>query len=210
MPATKPKPTMMGVSTEVLALRPKRAVCRATYHAFQRDCGTTDVHAFKIAANASGPMAAIPAVVKMGRYSDQFMTTPGTEPIMMAATCQAPIANPANSRTRIHVIPARLGFDSRKTARGDVLPALRAPFSPPHKNVPATASHTKGIDAAPTRGTACAYSTRAPNTHGNRGENVMVVSNVPHMAPSTATTTNCTSTTALTSLGFMLANCHRA
>ena len=208
-PATSPTPTMMGVSTEVLEERPWRAVRRARYQAFHF-WGRSDVQADRNAENASGARGTMAATISRGMYSDQFKTLSGPSSSMSEETHQAHAARATKSKARSHVIPRRSGSGSRRAVRGGVFAAPRAPFSPPHRNTPATASQTAGIDEAPTWGATWENFPCPPNTSENSGTNVTAESSVPTTAPTTATTASWASTTTPTLRGPTFASCHSA
>ena len=97
---------MMGVSTEVLTERPWRAIWRAMYHAFQRFCDTSDVHALSNAENTAGATDTSAAAIRSGRNSE-LPKASRSFPNREEASCQVPNTNPANSTTRSHVMPLR-------------------------------------------------------------------------------------------------------
>ena len=145
-----------------------------------------------------------------GMYSDQFKTLSGPSSSMSEETHQAHAARATKSKARSHVIPRRSGSGSRRAVRGGVFAAPRAPFSPPHRNTPATASQTAGIDEAPTWGATWENFPCPPNTSENSGTNVAAESSVPTTAPTTATTASWASTTTPTLRRPAFASCHSA
>ena len=60
----------MGVSTDVLAKRPKRAVCRARHQAHERPCGTSEVQTPSREEKTTGATGTSMAAMKSGRNSE--------------------------------------------------------------------------------------------------------------------------------------------
>ncbi len=172
------------------------------YHAFQRDCGTTDVHAFKIAGSkrAEWRRSAVAKGAGKRPVADQrgyvrFDHEDGKRASADRQPANSRIAHPRHSRAPRFRLAQDIQRRRLPRAAGALQSSAQETCPPPRATQKASTLHP--LEELPAR-----TPLGEPNTQGNRGANVMVVSNVPHMAPSIATTTNCTSTTALTSLGL--------